>query len=463
MSQTRVQMSARSGPSRIINQPPPRGSGITRVQPGVTPVQGGVPKMHTGPRRITIVPAPLPKEIPPPKPKAPAKTSSVPERPKSRAAAKVPPMIPSQPSSKVSSGPPSVTESMRKELEPPKPESTRPRSQTRATKPSLTEKTKEVPLALPQGRARTTSNARPPSRTDLPKLTRPSSRADFTKSTRTGAVTATKVTDKRKRPEPQLAPSQDFKETEAVVPIPSTPSPTLPPVSAAGSIPLLNLETEVKFVPPVTMSPKKATAETAVVHALKMGLPLLETPQHSPPPTPEIEDAPPHVGTPELVEEPTKPVVEPAHEPVQVQGPIVQVVQQHDPVPTAKQPTESLPVFIPPVAETSMPPKLKGKERANKVGDLVARFEDARRKPARPPRMVEQTPISALVSTIRRGFEDMKPLPALEMVEEGDSVDMTPPPRPTGGLKVGGVKGLNVRSKLGLGERTALTAMQLNS
>jgi len=462
MSQARVQMSARSGPSRIINQPPPRGGGITRVQPGVVPVQGGVPKMHTGPRRITIVPAPLPKEIPPPKPKVPAKTSSVPERPKSRAAGKVLPVVPSQPSSKDPSGPPSVAESSRKELEPPKPESSRSRSQTRTTKSSLTEKTKEAPLAPLRSRSRTTSNARPPSRMELPKLTRPSSRADFTKSTRTGAATVTKVTDKRKRPEPPLTPSEDFKETEAVVPIPSTPSPTLPPVSVAGSLPSLNLETEVKFVPPVTMSPKKVTAETAVVHALKMGLPLLGTPQNSPPPTPKVEDAPPRVVTPELVEEPKEPVVEP----VQVQEPVVQrhdPAPDSDPIPAAKRSTEPLPVFIPPVAEPSMPLKVKGKERSKKVGDLVAHFEDARRKPARPPRMVEQTPISALVSTIRRGFEDMMPLPALEVVEEGDSVDITPPPRPTGGLKVGGVKGLNVRSKLGLGERTALTAMQLNS
>ena len=226
---------------------------------------------------------------------------------------------------------------------------------------------------------------------------------------------------------------------------------------------------EVEFVPPATMSPKKVTAETAVVHALKMGLPLLETPQNSPPPTPKVEDVPPRVATPELVEEPEEPAVEPTHEPVQLQVSMVQAAEQYDPnpnldlVPAAKQPTEPPPVSVPPAAEPSMPLKVKGKERPNKVGDLVAHFEDARRKPARPPRMVEQTPISALVSTIRRGFEDMKPLPALEMVEEGDSVDMTPPPRPTGGLKVGGVRGLNVRSKLGLGERTALTAMQLNS
>lgn len=222
-------------------------------------------------------------------------------------------------------------------------------------------------------------------------------------------------------------------------------------------------------MPPVTMSPKKVTAETAVVHALKMGLPLIDTPQNSPPPTPKVEDHPPRVATPELVEEQKEPAVEPVREPVQAQEPMVQVVQQHDPtpdsdpVPVAKQPTEPLPVFIPPVAEPPMPLKVKGKERSNKVGNLVAHFEDARSKPVRAPRMVEQTPISALVSTIRRGFEDMKPLPALEMVEEGDSVDMTPPPRPTGGLKVGDVKGLNVRSRLGLGERTALTAMQLNS
>jgi len=464
MSQTRVQVAARSGPSRIINQPPPRGGGITRVQPVVMPVQGSVHKMHTGPRRITIVPDPLPKEVPPPKPKVPTKMSSVPERPKSRAAAKIPPVIPSHSSSQIPSRPPPVAESSRKGSEAQKPESTRSQPQTRTTKSSLTEKTKGASLAPPQSRARTMSNARPPSRMDLPKSTRPSSRADFTKPTRTGAATATKVADKRKRPEPQLA-TQGYKE--AAVPIPSTPSPTLPPVSTTDSIPSLNLETEVKFVPPATMSPKKVTAETAVVHALKMGLPLLETPKNSPPPSPNVEDVLPRVVTPELVEEPEERAVEPAHEPAQVQEPMVQAAEQHDPnpdpVPAAEQPTNTLPVFVLPAAEPPMPLKVKGKERSNKVGDLVAHFEDARRKPARPPRMVEQTPISALVSTIRRGFEDMKPLPALEMVEEGDSVDMTPPPRPAGGLKVGGVKGLNVHSKLGLGERTALTAMQLNS
>ena len=217
-------------------------------------------------------------------------------------------------------------------------------------------------------------------------------------------------------------------------------------------------------MPPVAMSPKKVTAETAVVHALKMGLPLLDTPQNSSPPTPKVEDVPPPVAAPEPVEA-VGPIDEPALEPVQVQEPTVPVVEQRapDPVPVARQPTEPSSVFVPPVAEPLMPLKVKGKERVNKVGDLVAHFEDARRKPARPPRMVEQTPISALVSTIRRGFEEMKPLPALEMVEEGDSIDATPPPRPTGGLKVGGVKGLNVRSKPGLGERTALTTMQLNS
>jgi hypothetical protein len=77
--------------------------------------------------------------------------------------------------------------------------------------------------------------------------------------------------------------------------------------------------------------------------------------------------------------------------------------------------------------------------------------------------MVDQTPISALVSTIRKGFEDMRPLPALEVVEEGDSVAMTPPPRPIGGLKVGAIRGLNVRSKQGIGERAVLTTMRLNS
>jgi hypothetical protein len=108
-----------------------------------------------------------------------------------------------------------------------------------------------------------------------------------------------------------------------------------------------------------------------------------------------------------------------------------------------------------------MPPGAKGKERANKVGDLVAHFEDTSRRRPRPPRTVEQTPISALVSTIRKGFEDMMALPALDIVEEGDSVDMTPPPRPIGGRRADGIKGLNIRSKPGLGERTALT--QLNS
>lgn len=215
------------------------------------------------------------------------------------------------------------------------------------------------------------------------------------------------------------------------------------------------------------MSPKKATAETAVVHALKKGLPLLDTPNNPPPPVPEVEDVPPRIATPEPMEKSEVPADVPPQEVVQEQELIEQVVEQHDPdptpVPAAEQPKGPLPVLAPPAAEPSLPLRVKGKERANKVGDLVAHFEDARRKPVRPPRTVEQTPISALVSTIRRGFEDMKPLPALEVVEEGDSVDATPPPRPIGGPRVGGVKGLNVRSKLGLGERTALTAMQLNS
>jgi len=121
------------------------------------------------------------------------------------------------------------------------------------------------------------------------------------------------------------------------------------------------------------------------------------------------------------------------------------------------------PVFVHPVVEPPMPLRVGGKERINKVGNLVAHFEDTtRHKPVRPPRRVEQTPISALVSTIRKGFEDMRPLPALEMVEEGDSVDVTSPPRPIDGLKVGGVRGLNISSKSALGERTALTTVQLN-
>ena len=464
MSQTRVQVATRPGPSRIVHQPPPRG--ITRVQPGVMPVPGDVPKMHTGPRRITIVPAPLPKEIPPPKPKIPAKTSSAPERPKSRVATKIPPTVSSQQSSGVPSRPPSMTEGSRKESEVPNPAPTRSQSRVRTTKPSQMEKTKEVSLAPPQSRARTTSNARPPSRMDLPRSMRPSSRAESSKSTRSGAANTTKVSDKRKRPEPQLASSKDLEETKAAVSVPLPVSPTLPPVTTTDSLPSLKLETEVEFVPPATMSPKKVTAETAVVHALKMGLPLLNTPHNTPPPTPKVGDVPPRVATPEPVEEPEEPVVEPAQEPVRIQEAAVQVIEQRDPtpdpVPVEKQPTE--PLVVPSVAESPLPLRVQGKEGANKVGNLVAQFEDAnRRKPARPPRMVEQTPISALVSTIRRGFEDMKPLPSLEMVEEGDSVDMTPPPRPVGGPRVTGVRGLNVRSKLGLGERTALTAMQLNS
>ena len=431
------------------------------------PVSGDVPKMHTGPRRITIVPVPPPKEIPPPKPKVPVQTSSIPERPKSRAATKVPPIASSQPNSKVPSRPPSVTESSRKELEVPKPSSTRPQSQKGTTKSSQTGKTKEVPLVPPQSRARTTSNARPPSRMDLSKPTRPSSRADSTKPTRTGATVTTKVAARRKRPEPQPAPSKDFQETDPAVSVPLPPSPTLPPAATADSLPSLKLETEVKFTPPVKMSPRKVTAETKVVHALKMGLPL--TPSHSPPPTARFEEVLPRVATPESVEEPE---VEPAREPVQVQEPVVQVAEQHDstytsapdPALVAKELTEPLPVLVHPAIEPPIPLRVKGRDGMNKVGGLVAHFEDAnRRKPTCSPRTVEQTPISALVSTIRKGFEDMKPLPALEIVEEGDSADMTPPPRPIGRLKVGGVRGLNILSKSGLGERTALTAMQLNS
>ena len=196
-----------------------------------------------------------------------------------------------------------------------------------------------------------------------------------------------------------------------------------------------------------------------------MGLPLLDTPPYSLP-TPKVEDVTSHVAVPESVEEPRGLALESAQEPIQVEEPIVQVTEEHnpDPVPAAKQPIEPSAIPAPAVTEPLMPLRVKGKEGMNKVGGLVAHFEDPNRhKPIRPPRMVEQTPISALVSTIRKGFEDMKPLPALEMVEEGDSIDVTPPPRPIGGLKMGGVRGLNVRSKLGLGERTALTAMQLNS
>ncbi|KAF9653787.1 hypothetical protein BDM02DRAFT_3177240 [Thelephora ganbajun] len=435
-----------------MNQPPPRNGGITRVQPGIVSMPGDVPKVHTGPRRITIVPAPIPK--------VPVQASSVPERPKSRVTTKVPPMISSQSNSKVSSRPP-VTENSRKEFGVTKPASTRSQSQTRTTKPSQAEKTKEVSQAPPRSRARTTSSARPPSRMDLSKSTRPSSRTDLTKSTRTGATATTKVPDQRKRPEHQLVHSEDFKGTVPAVSVPLPPSPTLPPTSTTDSLPSLKLETEVEFVPPVTMSPRKTTAETKVVHALKMGLPLLGSPRHSPPPTTKVEDVPLRVATPE----PAEPE-ESTQEPAQVQEPTIQVVEEHGPAPVlvAEQPTEPLPVLVHLVAGPSTPLRMKGNERTNKVGDLVAHFEDAnRRKPDRPSRMVEQTPISALVSTIRKGFEDMKPLPALEIVEEGDSISITPPPRPIGGLKVGGVKGLNIRSKSGLGERTVLTTMQLNS
>jgi len=462
MSQNRVKATARPGPSRIINQPPPRTGGITRVQPGVASVSGDVPQMRTGPRRITIVPTP-PLEVPPPKPQIPVQTNSVTERPKSRVATKTPHVASYQPNSKVPSRPP-VTESSRKESEVPKPASTRSQSQKRTTKPSQTEKTKDVSLAPLQGRARTTSNARPPSRMDLSKLTRPSSRANLTKSTRTGAITTIKIADKRKRPEPQSAPSKSSEETDPAVSVPLPPSPILPPAATTDSLPSLKLETEVEFVPPVTTSPRKVTAETKVVHALKMGLPLLGTSSHSPLPTTRVEDVVPRVPTPETVGEPEEPVVEPAQEPVQVQGQLFQVAEQYDsdPVPVAKEPTEPLPALVHPVAEPPMPLRVRRKEGANKVGDLVARFEDPNRhKPARPLRMVEQTPISALVSTIRKGFEDMRPLPALEMVEEGDSVDMARPPRPLSGLKIGGIKGLSIRSKSR--ERTVLTAVRLNS
>ena len=286
---------------------------------------------------------------------------------------------------------------------------------------------------------------------------------------RAGTGAKTKVVDERKRPEPQLANPKDIKQTELAVSVPLPPSPTLPPTSTTDSLPSLKLETEVEFVPPATISPRKATAGTMVVHALKMGLPLLGTTPDSPVPAREVETVPLPMAAPELEEEPTEPTIEPTQEPVREQELPIQVVEQDnlvpDPVP-ARTPKaiDPLPVLVHHVVEPPMPLRVKGKERTNKVGDLVAHFEDAsKRKPARLPRTVEQTPISALVSTIRRGFEDMKALPALEMVEEGDSIDMTPPPRPTGGLKVDGVKGLNARSKLGLGERAALVTMQLNS
>jgi hypothetical protein len=465
MSQARIEMTARPGPSRIMNQPPPRNGGIARVQPETMPVTGGLPKM--GPRRITIVPAPPPQEIPPPKPKLPLQANSVPERPRSRVATKIPPKVSSQPSSRAPSRPPSVAESLRKGLENPKLGSTRPRSQTMTTKPSRTEKTKEVPS---QSRARTTSNARPPSRMDLSKQTRPSSRADSSKSMRTGVATMTKTAHVQKRPEPQLTHSKAPKhsqETQVAVSVPLPSSPTIPTASAIDSIPSLKLETEVEFVPPVTVSPTKATAKTKVVQALKMGLPLLGAPPHSPSPTTtEVEAVPARVPTPE----PAEPAIEPTQEEsVQIQEPPVQAVEQLDPTPdpvvlSKRQPAEPLPIPVHPVPEPLMPSRANEKEGKNKVGNLVAHFEDSsRRKPPRPPRMVEQTPISVLVSTIRRGFEDMRPLPALEMVEEGDSIDMAPSPRPIGGLKVGGVRGLNVRTKPGLGDRAVLTTMQLNS
>ena len=464
MSQTRVEMTARPGPSRVMSRPTQRSGGVTRVQPGVMPVPGDLPRM--GPRRITIVPAPPPQEVPPPKLKPPVQTTSVPERPKSRVATRAPPTISSQPSSRVSSRPPSVTERSRKESEGARPGSTRPRSQSRATKPSQTEKPKEV---APQSRARTTSNARPPSRMDLPKPTRPPSRAGPSKSTRTGVSTTSKAMDVQKRPEPQLAhpkTSEDSKETGLAISVPLPPSPTLLPASTINSLPSLKLETEVEFVPPATVSPRKTTAKTKAVHDLKMGLPLLGSPPHSPSPTTKFEAAPARVLTPESI----GPADEPAQEdPDPIQEPPTQVVEQQVPAPdpvllSKQQPAESLPEPVELVTEPPVPPRVKGKEIKKKVGDLVAHFEDTnRRKPPRPPRTVEQTPISALVSTIRKGFEDMRPLPALEVVEEGDSVAMTPPPRPIGGLKIGAVKGLNIRSNPGLGERAVLTTMQLNS
>ena len=463
MSQARVEVAARPGPSRIMNQPPQRSGGVTRVQPGVMPVPVDLPKI--GPRRITIVPAPLTQEIPPPKPKLPVQTTSIPDRPKSRAVTKAPPTISSRPSSRVASRPP-VTEGSRKESENQKSGSTRSRSQTGTTKPNRTEKTKEV---APRSRARTISNARPPSRMDLPKPTRPSSRADLAKSTRTGVATTTKTTDAQKRPEPQLAHPKTFedsKETELAISVPLPPSPTLPPASTTDSLPSLKLETEAEFVPPVTVSPRKATAGTKVVHALKTGLSLLDSPPHSPPPTIEVEVVSTRILTPEPANKPVEPTIGPIREePVVVQEPPAQVVEQRDPAPDPifLQPEEPLTVPVRPIPELPMPLRVKGKEGKNKVGDLVAHFEDtSHRKPPRPPRTVEQTPISALVSTIRKGFEDMKPLPALEMIEEGDSVAMTPPPRPIGGLKVGGVRGLNIRSKPGLEERAVFTTVQLN-
>lgn len=464
MSQTRVKVATRSGPSRIMSQRPPQNGGVTRVQPGITHVLGSVPRMHTGPRRITIVPAPPPKEVPPPKPKAPVQTSSTAERPKSRTAAKFPPVGSSQSRLKVSSRTPSVTEGPRKELEVPKPTRTRTQSQTKTTRPAQMEKTKEVSLAPPRNRARTGSNARPLSRVGLPKSAQPSSRVDSTESTRSGTVTTTKVVDKRKHPEPRPAPSKDL-TTNPPHSIPLPPSPVLPSPATADSLPSLKLETEVKFVPPLTMSPRKATAETKVVHALKMGDPLRGAPSPSPPPTTRPEGVLPQAQTPEPVMESEEPATDSVQGPFQVQEPVVEVVEQYEtaPVPETTGPAGLSPVFVHPVAEPPMPLRVRGKERINKVGNLVAHFEDTtRHKPVHPPRRVEQTPISALVSTIRKGFEDMRPLPALDIVEEGDSVDMISPPRPADGLKVGSVRGLNISSKSTLGERTALTTVQLN-
>lgn len=160
-----------------------------------------------------------------------------------------------------------------------------------------------------------------------------------------------------------------------------------------------------------------------------------------------------------------EPAADSLQETFQAQEPVVETVEQRDsaPVPVTKGPIGPSPVFVHSVAEPPMPLRVRGKERTNNVGNLVAHFEDpSRHKPARPSRRAEQTPISALVSTIRKGFEDMRPLPAMEIVEEDDSVDVTSPPRPIDGLKSGGVRGLSIRSKSVLGERTALTTVQLN-
>lgn len=77
---------------------------------------------------------------------------------------------------------------------------------------------------------------------------------------------------------------------------------------------------------------------------------------------------------------------------------------------------------------------------------------------------MEQTPISALLTSIERGFRfpDFPPLPALAMVDEGEdeSFDMsqvyTPVVKPT-------VKGLNIRSREDRdGDRPVLLQMPLN-